>query len=77
MLALDGTEQGTGLGADLLRDALIQVVAGSRRFGARAVVVDANGDSAFSFYQHHGFLPFPGGLGTYRRIAELGHSFGV
>ena len=76
-LALDVAEQRTGLGADLLRDALIRAVAGSRQFGARAVVVDALDDRAFSFYQHHGFLPFPGRLRLYRRTAELERSLGV
>lgn len=70
-------EQGTGLGADLLRDALLRAIAGSRQFGARAVVVDAIDDRAFTFYQHHGFLPFPGQQRLYRRIGDLERSLGM
>jgi len=70
-LALDHQEHGTGLGADLLRDALVRAIAGSRQFGARAVVVDAIDDRAFAFYRHHGFLPFIGEHRLYRRIGDL------
>ncbi|MDQ6725164.1 MAG: histone acetyltransferase [Actinomycetota bacterium] len=70
-LALESQEHGTGLGADLLRDALIRAIAGSRQFGARAVVVDAIDDHAFAFYRHHGFLPFAGEHRLYRRIGDL------
>lgn len=69
-LALNREEQGTGLGADLLRDALIRSVAGARQYGARAVIVDAVDDRAASFYRHHGFLPFHRQR-LYRRIFEL------
>lgn len=70
-LVLHGQEHGTGLGADLLRDALIRAIAGSRQFGARAVVVDAIDDRAFAFYRHHGFLSFAGERRLYRRIGDL------
>lgn len=75
-LALHRQEHASGLGADLLRDALIRAIAGSRQFGARAVVVDAIDDRAFSFYQHHGFLPFPGERRLYRRIGDLERALG-
>ena len=75
-LALDRREQGTGLGADLLREALILAIAGSRQFGARAVVVDASDDRAHGFYRRHGFLPFPGQSRLYRRVADLERSLG-
>lgn len=70
-LALDRHVHGTGLGADLLRDALIRAIAGSRQFGARAVVVDAIDDRAFAFYRHHGFLPLAAEHRLYRRIGDL------
>ena len=76
-LALHRQEQGTGLGADLLRDALLRAIAGSRQFGARAVVVDAIANRAFTFYQHHGFLAFPGQQRLYRRIGDLERSLGM
>ncbi len=69
-LALDAREQGTGLGADLLRDALIRAIAGARQYGARAVVVDAIDEPAAAFYRHHGFLALEG-MRLYRRVADL------
>ena len=76
-LAMHRQEHGTGLGADLLRDALVRAMVGSRQFGARAVVVDAIDHRAFTFYQHHGFLPFPGQQRLYRRIGDLERSLGM
>ena len=55
-LALDLSEQGTGLGGDLLIDALRRCVRGAREFGARAVVVDAIDENAAEFYRHFDFL---------------------
>lgn len=72
-LAVDGTEQGKGLGADLLRDALLRAIAGAREFGARAVVVDALDERAAQFYRHHGFLPLAG-MRLYRRVGDLERS---
>lgn len=69
-LALDRREHGTGLGADLLRDALVRSVAGARHYGARALVVDAIDDAAAGFYRRHGFLPLEG-LRLYRRISDI------
>ncbi len=73
-LALDRSEQGSGLGADLLRDALVRSVAGARHYGARAVVVDAVDDRAAGFYRHHGFLPLEDRR-LYRRVADIERSF--
>jgi predicted N-acetyltransferase YhbS len=72
-LAVDNSEQGRGLGADLLRDALIRCVAGARQFGARAVVVDAIDEGAVGFYAHHGFVAL-GGRRLYRRISDIERS---
>lgn len=69
-LAVDRSEQGHGLGADLLRDALLRALAGARHYGARAFVVDANDERAQAFYQHHGFVPLAGGR-LYRRVADI------
>jgi GNAT superfamily N-acetyltransferase len=69
-LAIDRSEQGHGLGADLLRDALVRAITGARQFGARAVIVDAIDDGAVAFYAHHGFLPLAGRR-LYRRIADI------
>ncbi|WP_230865888.1 GNAT family N-acetyltransferase [Mycobacterium canetti] len=75
-LALDRQEQGTGLGGDLLLDALIRSVAGARQYGARALVVDALDDRAAEFYGHHGFLPLEGRR-LYRRISDIERALGV
>jgi len=69
-LALDRSEQGHGLGADLLQDALIRAVAGARQYGARAVIVDAIDDRSAAFYARHGFLPL-GGRRLYRRTTDI------
>lgn len=74
--ALDRQEQGTGLGGDLLLDALIRSVAGARHYGARALVVDAIDDRAAEFYGHHGFLPLEGRR-LYRRISDIARALGV
>lgn len=71
--ALDRSEHGSGLGADLLRDALARAVAGARHYGARALVVDAVDANAAGFYRHHGFLTLDG-LRLYRRIADIERS---
>jgi len=58
-LAVDKTEQGTGLGKGLLRDALLRTVAAADVIGARAMLVHAKDSQAKSFYQHFGFEPSP------------------
>lgn len=73
-LALDRSEQGVGLGADLLRDALIRAVGGARNFGARAVIVDAIDDEATGFYRRYGFVPLEGPR-LYRRISDIERAF--
>ncbi|MFM7737441.1 MAG: GNAT family N-acetyltransferase [Alphaproteobacteria bacterium] len=72
-LALDRSEQGSGLGADLLCDALARAVAGARHYGARAMAVDAIDAAAAGFYRHHGFVTLDG-LRLYRRIADIERS---
>jgi GNAT superfamily N-acetyltransferase len=69
-LALHRDEQGSGLGADLLRDAMIRAIAGARQYGARALIVDAIDDRAAAFYQHHGFLLLSAQR-LYRRMADI------
>ncbi len=56
-LAIDLPEQNSGLGADLLRDALARCSAAADEIGGRAVVVHAKDDTAAGFYQRHGFQP--------------------
>jgi GNAT superfamily N-acetyltransferase len=54
-LAIDKSEQGQGLGAALLKDALQRCLRASEEIGARAVLVHAIDEEAKSFYQHFGF----------------------
>ncbi|TGP24494.1 GNAT family N-acetyltransferase [Mesorhizobium sp. M1D.F.Ca.ET.184.01.1.1] len=57
-LAVDQAFQGTGLGGDLLSDALRRCLAVSEIAGVRAVVAHAI-DDAMNFYQRHGFITSP------------------
>lgn len=72
-LALDRDEQRSGLGADLLQDALGRALAGARHYGARAVVVDAIDDRAVAFYRHHGLVPLEERR-LYRRVSDIERS---
>jgi GNAT superfamily N-acetyltransferase len=58
-LAVDSTEKGKGLGAGLLKDALLRVVAAADIIGCRAVMVHAKDEAAKAFYQRYGFQPSP------------------
>jgi GNAT superfamily N-acetyltransferase len=58
-LAVDRHEQGKGLGAALLRDALGRIAAAVDIVAARAVVVHAIDESARRFYLHFGFEESP------------------
>jgi predicted N-acetyltransferase YhbS len=77
-LAVDVTEQGSGLGARLLAQSLrIAVVAGEAA-AARLVVVDAVDESAAGFHRRHGFtatLDRP--LRLYRRMKDVRASLEV
>ncbi len=58
-LAVDGQEQGKGIGALLLAEALRKAVAAGEAAAARLVVVDAIDDDAITFYKRYGFVPAP------------------
>jgi GNAT superfamily N-acetyltransferase len=58
-LAVDGTEQGTGLGKALLKDALVRIAGAAEIVGARAVLVHAIDEEAAAFYRHFGFESSP------------------
>ena len=58
-LAVDRTVAGRGLGAWLLRDAMIRTLAAADTIGVRALLVHALDDDARSFYVRHGFEPSP------------------
>jgi GNAT superfamily N-acetyltransferase len=59
-LAVDRRDQGLGLGAGLLRDAIARTVAVGDEVGVRALVVSAIDEAAASFYEHYGLQPLPG-----------------
>jgi predicted N-acetyltransferase YhbS len=74
-LAVDQTEQGKGLGATLLAEALRKAVAAGEAAAARLVVVDAVDEQATTFYEHHGFVRAPEhGLRLYRRMKDIARS---
>jgi GNAT superfamily N-acetyltransferase len=54
-LAVDANQQGQGLGAALLSDALGRVCRASEQVAVRAVVVHAVDESAATFYERFGF----------------------
>lgn len=58
-LAVDRSEQGKGLGAALLKDALVRIAQAADIVGARAVLVHAIDATAADFYRHFGFEPSP------------------
>jgi GNAT superfamily N-acetyltransferase len=58
-LAVDRSEQGKGLGALLLAEALRKAVAAGDAAAARLVVVDAIDDAAVRFYERLGFIAAP------------------
>jgi GNAT superfamily N-acetyltransferase len=58
-LAVDRTEEGKGLGAALLKDALLRAVQAADLIGCRAVLVHAKDKAAQAFYQRFGFEPSP------------------
>lgn len=55
-LAVDVVQQGNGIGAALLNEALMRVVRASEQVAVRAVVVHAADENAASFYQRFGFV---------------------
>jgi GNAT superfamily N-acetyltransferase len=58
-LAIGQAWQGKGLGADLLRDAVLRVVSAGEVIGVRAILVHAISAEAKAFYEKHGFRPSP------------------
>jgi GNAT superfamily N-acetyltransferase len=58
-LAVESTEQGHGLGAALLKDALLRTIQAAEIGGLRAMLVHAKDDSAKRFYEKFGFESSP------------------
>jgi predicted N-acetyltransferase YhbS len=71
-LAVDSAQQGAGLGARLLSEALRKAVDAGEIAAARLVLVDAIDGAAASFYERHGFTPAPENpLRLFRRMKEI------
>jgi GNAT superfamily N-acetyltransferase len=58
-LGIDNRYQGQGLGAALLKDALLRAIAAARLVGARALLVHAVNDEIVAFYQRYEFRAMP------------------
>ncbi|GAB7007360.1 GNAT family N-acetyltransferase [Nocardioides sp. AN3] len=73
-LAIDRTLQGTGMGGELLRDALETIIAAADSVGGRLVVVDAVDERALGFYQRYGFIRIGKSLRLYMKISRIASS---
>lgn len=72
-LAVSTSEQGHGLGRDLLIDAFRKVLLGARFTAARLVIVHPIDDGAAAFYAKYGFRPLGGGTtALYLPVETLG-----
>ncbi len=58
-LAVDLSVAGRGLGAWLLRDAMLRTLTAAQTIGVRAMLVHAQDDDARRFYLRHGLEPSP------------------
>ena len=58
-LAVDRSVAGRGMGAWLLRDAMLRTLAASDAIGVRALLVHAIDEDAHAFYLRHGLEPSP------------------
>lgn len=58
-LAIDQTAQGRGLGAGLLKDAILRSAQAADIAGIRAMIVHAKDEDAARFYRHFDFEPSP------------------
>jgi GNAT superfamily N-acetyltransferase len=58
-LAIATSWQGKGLGAGLLKDAMVRTVHAADIAGIRAMAVHAKDDAARAFYERFGFTPAP------------------
>lgn len=76
-LAVSVDWQGRGVGAGLLKDAMLRTLQAADIAGIRAFAVHAKDDNARRFYEHFGFLPSPTDpLHLYLLIKEIRRSVG-
>ena len=57
--AIDMNSQGKGLGANLLRDAVLRTIQAAEIGGIRALLAHAKDERAAAFYERSGFIPSP------------------
>lgn len=77
-LAVDRSEQGKGLGAELLMHALSTVLDVAERLGIRAIEVHAKHDAAKRFYLKYGFEPLVDDpLHLYIALEKVRRAFGA
>jgi GNAT superfamily N-acetyltransferase len=58
-LAIASRFQGRGIGAALLRDAVLRTIQAAEIAGIRAILVHSISEQAKRFYEKHGFTPSP------------------
>jgi GNAT superfamily N-acetyltransferase len=58
-LAIASRFQGRGIGAALLRDAVLRTIQAAEIAGIRAILVHAISEPSKRFYEKHGFIPSP------------------
>ncbi len=58
-LAVDVNHQKRGIATDLVKDAIMRVLAASEIAGLRVILTHAKDDNAARFYRHLGFEPSP------------------
>lgn len=76
-LAVDRRHQGEGLGAALLRDALLRTLGVAEMAGIRAVLLHAVSEDARRFYLHHGLAESPVDLMTMKiSLADVEKALG-
>lgn len=58
-LAVDSAHQGRGVGASLLKDAMVRSIEAAGNVGMRAILVHAKNEKARAWYERNGFEPSP------------------
>jgi len=77
-LARHQEERGTGLGAALLKEALIRIIQAADIIGVRAILAHAKDDKAKEFYLLHGFEPSPvDPFHLYLLLKDIRKTFGI
>ncbi len=77
-LAVDQSEHGKGLGAALLKDALVRINGAADIIGVRAVLVHAKDETARAFYQHFDFISSPvDPLQMFLLMKDIRHALGL